>query len=108
MREVTFLVFIPLGGWVPLPEIKYVSIFHANIGVINTSYQTLNSSNLATKQYLVSLVHGRNKRIKLVLTENKELALKDAKQMAVLLEKPILDASERDKKWIRDVKNTEV
>lgn len=81
-----------IGVWRPLPKIKYISVF-----------KTIKSSRLRGKTaettygfvvYKVNLFQGQNKHLEIYITEDKSDAFKLAKQIALVLNLEVFDATE--------------
>ncbi len=87
------------GAWEPLPTIKCVSIFKANL--VSSTYGRSNAS-ITTKQTViqVNLATEKNKRIRLFETEKIEEAFIFAKAIGQKLELNIWDATKREGKWL--------
>ncbi len=87
------------GKWVYIPECEYISVFAA------TESQTLNagpqSTSISNQVLLVNLIHSRNQRLTVFKTDLREDAFKVARFISDKLKLDILDATKREKVWIK-------
>lgn len=97
-RKTKSILGFTIGKWQALPEIEYISVFKTN--ETTTLRQTSAEANIKTEVIKLNLFHNSNKRIEAYRTYDKEDAFKKAKEIASLLNVDILDATERDSKWI--------
>jgi hypothetical protein len=98
IRSFQSLFGIKYGKWKQIPNFEYVSVFKTNesqtIRVV-TAETTLNSS-----VFLVNLFYNRNKHITFYKTTNKTKAFEVADHFKLDLEIDVLDATEKEKKWL--------
>lgn len=100
-REAYSLLWFEVpGGWLPLPEIEYISVFSAKI---RSTFRSRwgNETNIMLKEIQVNFIHGKNKVIKAYKAEEKDDAIAVAKQFSVALGgKRILDATQKPFVWL--------
>lgn len=98
IRSFQSLFGIKYGKWKQIPNFEYVSVFKTNesqtIRVV-TAETTLNSS-----VFLVNLFYNRNKHITFYKTTDKTKAFEVADHFKLALEIDVLDATEKEKKWL--------
>ena len=97
-RKTKSILGITIGKWQELPEIEYVSVFKTN--ETTTIRQTSAEANVTNEVIKLNLFYNTNKRIEAYHTYDINDAFKKAKQIAVVLNVDILDATERESKWI--------
>ncbi len=97
-RKIWSIFALHFGKWKPLPDFEYISVFKGRTSQRMRSI----SASLTTEGevYLVNLFHNRNQRITFYRTEDKEDAFRAAKHFNQVLELDILDATEREQKWL--------
>lgn len=97
-RTIHSLFGIKIGKWNPIPEFEYVSVFKT------IESQTVRVVTAETTQkyeiILVNLFYDRNKHITFYKTDNKKDAFDVADHFKLAFGIDILDATEREKKWI--------
>lgn len=87
------------GGWMPLPEIDYISIFNARIKSTFRSRGT--ESNILLREMQINFIYGKNKVITAYIAKDKDEATKMAKHYAVKLGgKRVLDATQKPFMWM--------
>ena len=97
-REFYSIFGIDFGKWKDLPTIEYVSVFKTKE---NKRLQSMGASaNFSTPIIKINLFYNRNKKIEAYKTEHPEDAFEVAKHISEALNVKILDATERDSKWI--------
>ncbi len=101
IRSFQSLFGIKYGKWKQIPNFEYVSVFKTNesqtIRVV-TAETTLNSS-----VFLVNLFYNRNKHITFYKTTDKTKAFEVADHFKLALEIDVLDATEKEKKWLYEL-----
>ncbi len=97
-RTIHSLFGIKVGKWIPIPEFEYVSVFKTK------ESQTVRVVTAETTQkydiILVNLFYNRNKHITFYKTDNKKDAFDVADHFKLALGIDILDATEKEKKWL--------
>jgi len=97
-REIYAVLGIKFGKWKDLPPVEYVSVFKAKE---NKRVQGLGASaNFSNEVYKLNLFYNRNKKIEAYITEDLEDAFMNAKYISEILNIDILDATERESKWV--------
>ncbi len=98
IRSFQSLFGIKYGKWKQIPNFEYVSVFKTNesqtIRVV-TAETTLKSS-----VFLVNVFYNRNKHITFYKTIDKTKAFEVADHFKLALEIDVLDATEKEKKWL--------
>lgn len=97
-RKTKSILGFTIGKWQPLPEIEYVSVFKTT--ETTTLRQTSAEANVKTEVIKLNLFYENNKRIETYRTYDIEDAFKKAKDIATLLNVDILDATEKESKWL--------
>ena len=97
-RKIKSILGFTIGKWQPLPEIEYVSVFRTT--ETTTLRQTSAEANVKTEVIKLNLFYENNKRIEAYRTYDIEDAFKKAKDIATLLTVDILDATEKESKWL--------
>jgi len=97
-RNIWSLFGVHLGTWKPSPDFEYISVFKGK------QSQRVNGVGATTKftetVFLINLFYDRNKHLTFYRTFDKEDAMKVAKHFNLALGIDILDATEREQKWI--------
>jgi hypothetical protein len=97
-RYIKSLFGMRFGKWKPCPEFEYVSVFRTKenqtIRVV-TAEATLQSDII-----LLNLFYKGNKHITFYKTQDKSDALNVAEKFKSIFKIDILDATEREKKWL--------
>ena len=87
-----------MGKWKPIPDFEYVSVFRTResqtVNVITANATT------SSEVILLNLFYNRNKHITFYKTDNKEDAFKVAGHFKLAFDIDVLDATEREKKWL--------
>lgn len=98
-REITAFGGVGFGDWIPLPELKCVSVFKTNL--VSTTYSRSNAS-VTTREPIiqVNLATAQNNRIRLYETENMDEAYPFAKELAGNLGLKVWDATMPQGHWI--------
>ncbi|WP_299113870.1 hypothetical protein [uncultured Winogradskyella sp.] len=97
-RKTKSILGFTIGNWQSLPEIEYVSVFKTN--ETTTLRQTSAEANVTNEVIKLNLFYNSNKRIEAYRTYDTEDAFNKAREIASLLNVDILDATERESKWI--------
>ena len=99
-RTIWSIFGIHFGTWKKSPDFEYISIFKGK------QSQRVNSLGASTKftedVYLINLFYNRNKHLIFYRTFDKVDAIKVAKHFQMILLLDILDATEREQKWMTD------
>ncbi len=97
-RTIVSLFGLHFGKWKNLPEIDYVSVFKTSE---TTTVRALSAeANVKNDIIKINLFYNTNQKIEAYNTQNKEDAFAKAKQIATILNIDILDATERESKWL--------
>lgn len=97
-REIKSVLGISFGKWKPIPDIEYLSVFRTN--ETTTLRQRTAEANVTNEIIKLNLFYERNKKIEAYNTYDINDAFKKAKEMASILKIDILDATERESKWL--------
>ena len=97
-RTVQSLFGIKFGTWKPIPAFEYVSVFrtHETQQVNVTSA----SARIKSQVILLNMFYDKNKHITFYKTNDVNDAFKVAQHFKLALGVDILDATEREKKWL--------
>lgn len=97
-RSTKSIFGIKFGKWKPIPQFEYVSVFKTSetqqVNVVSAS------ARFSSEVILLNLFYDRNKHITFYKTDNKDDAFKVAYHFKLALDIDILDATEREKKWL--------
>jgi len=97
-RKTKSILGVSLGSWKPIPKIEYVSVFKTNE---NTTLRSRTAEANVSKEIIkLNLFYDTNKKIEAYSTYKKYDAFEKAKQIASFLNIDILDATERESKWL--------
>ncbi|WP_400076117.1 hypothetical protein [Winogradskyella sp. R77965] len=97
-REIISLFGFSFGKWQDLPDIEYVSVFKTcQTTRVWVSTASTNVTNTTVK---INLFYNTNHKIEAYETQNIDEAFKKAKELASILNIDILDATERESKWL--------
>lgn len=98
-REINAFGPQSFGEWKDLPPIEYISVFQVNL--VSAVYGRSGAS-VSTKKkvYQVNLITNKNRRLRLLETENIDEAFQFAKEYAAYLDLKIWDASTKEAKWL--------
>ncbi|TAL60393.1 MAG: hypothetical protein EPN85_07300 [Bacteroidetes bacterium] len=88
------------GNWQPLPPLKYISVFKANLVSTVTGFTgtTVTQKKEVTQ---VNLITDKNKLLRLLETKDMNEAFEFAKQTAPKLDLKIWNATVRPAEWLR-------
>lgn len=97
-RKTKSILGIAFGKWQTLPKIEYVSVFKT----IETTTLRSRSAEANVKKDIIkiNLFYNNNRKILAFKTYDKEETFLKAKEIATLLNVDILDATEREYKWL--------
>jgi len=97
-RNVKFIFGIHFGKWKPCPEFEYISVFRTK------ENQTINvvsaTTTFTSDVILINLFYNRNKHLTFYKTDNKSDAFKVAEHFKLALDVDILDATDKESKWL--------
>ena len=97
-RTIHELFGLKFGNWKPIPNFEYISVFRTK------ESQTVRVVSAETTQkydvILVNLFYDRNKHITFYKTNDKVKAFDVANHFKEALEIDVLDATEKEKKWL--------
>ena len=97
-RNIWSLFSIHIGNWKPNPNFEYISVFKGR------QKQRVNSLGASTtfsdEVFLVNLFYERNRHKTFYRTFDKEKAFEVARQIRTAMDLKILDATEREQKWV--------
>ncbi len=97
-RVIKSVAGIEMGKWKPIPDFEYVSVFRTRESqTVNVITATATTS---SEVILLNLFYNRNKHITFYKTDNKEDAFKVADHFKLAFDIDILDATEKEKKWL--------
>ena len=97
-REFHSVFGVDFGAWKDLPDLEYVSVFKTKE---NSRVQAMGASaNFSNPIIKLHLFYHTNQKIEAYITEDKEEAFKVAKHLANVLHIDVLDATERESKWL--------
>lgn len=97
-REASSLFGFISGGWTPLPEFEYVSVFRARVA--STMNSRISQSTIRVEEVQVNLVYPKNKKIEAANFENTEKAFAAARYFSQKLDLKILDATQKPFVWL--------
>lgn len=97
-RELHSVLGVDFGKWKTLPDIEYVSVFASTESSRVRGMGA--SANFKTKVIKLNLFYNKNKKIEAYRTINTNDAFKVAKHLSEALSIDILDATEREFKWL--------
>jgi len=97
-RETIHWFNFTLGKWKAFPQIDYVSVFKTT--QTTRVWVSTASTNVTDTEIRVNLFHSNNQKIEAYITTEKKVAFKVAQQIATALNVDILDATERESKWL--------
>ena len=95
----TFDLFsLSFGKWNNLPKVEYISVFKTRESSV---LRAITAETVVKNEIIkINLFYDSNKKITAYVTQNKEDAFKKAKEISVILDVDILDATEREYKWL--------
>ena len=97
-RQIKSILGISVGKWKPIPDIEYVSVFKTSETV--TLRDKTAEANVTNEIIKLNLFYNRNQKIQAYETYDIDDAFKKAHELASLLNVDILDATERESKWL--------
>ena len=91
-----------IGKWNDLPNIDYVSIFSTKEFTLDPNLRVDHEPGIPEKFDIIhiNLFYDRNKKITSFRTQDRKEAFNVAKEIAEKLNVDILDATERESKWL--------
>lgn len=97
-REIYSVLGLSFGKWKNLPDVEYVSIFKTKE---NKRVQGMGAStSFSNDIYKLNLFYDRNQKIEAYRTDHINDAFENAKYLSEVLNIDILDATERESKWL--------
>ena len=97
-RTTTAFFSLTFGKWQDLPEIEYISVFKTSE---STVVRAITAETVVKNEVIkVNLFYNTNQKIEAYKTQNIDDAFEKAKQIATVLNIDILDATERESKWL--------
>ncbi|WP_179004175.1 hypothetical protein [Winogradskyella forsetii] len=97
-RNTLSLFSLTFGKWKDLPEIEYISVFATTQ---STKVRALTAETMVKKAVIkVNLFYNTNRKIEAFVTEDTQKAFDVAKEIATVLNIDVLDATERESKWL--------
>ncbi len=97
-REIYSVLGVNIGKWKNLPNVEYVSVFKTHE---NKRVQGMGASaNFSNQVYKLNLFYNKNQKIEAYRTEDLNDAFENAKYISQVLSIDILDATERESKWL--------
>jgi len=97
-RNTKSLFNLSYGEWKEFPKIEYVSVFKTT--QTTRVWVSSASTNVTEKTIKLNLFYNTNQKIEAYETKDINDAFKKAKEIAVFLNIDILDATERESKWL--------
>lgn len=97
-RQIETLMGIKIGKWKPIPDIEYVSVFKTT--ETTTIRERSAEANVTNDIIKLNLFYNTNQKIEAYETYDLKDAFKKAHDLASLLNVDILDATERESKWL--------
>jgi len=98
-RKIKSILGLNIGRWKPLPEtIEYISVFKTT--ETTTVRARSAEANVTNDIIQLNLFYNRNQKITAYVTYDREDAFKKANELSALLNVDILDATERESKWL--------
>jgi hypothetical protein len=98
-RTVKSIFGINFGKWKPCPEFEYVSVFKTKEGTEVNAYGATMAT-FKNEVIMLNLFYNGNKHITFYKTDNKIDAYKVAEHFRLALDIDILDATEKESKWL--------
>ncbi|MGJ8732331.1 MAG: hypothetical protein ACSHW4_04270 [Cellulophaga sp.] len=97
-REIWSIFSIHFGNWHKNPEFEYISVFK---GKQSQRINSLGASASFSNQiFIINLFYSKNKHITFYQSKNKDNAFKVATDIKNTLKLDILDATEKEQKWL--------
>jgi hypothetical protein len=97
-RNTNNLFNFSFGQWIDFPNIDYISVFKTT--QTTKVWVSTASANVKEKTVKVNLFYNTNQKIEAYETKDVDHAFKKAKEIASILKVDILDATERESKWL--------
>jgi hypothetical protein len=98
-RKLKSLLGLNFGRWKPLPDnIEYISVFKTS--ETTTMRARSAEANVTNDIIKLNLFYNTNQKITAYMTYNRDDAFIKAHELASLLKVDILDATERESKWL--------
>ena len=97
-RQIETLMGIKIGKWKPIPDIEYISVFKTT--ETTTIRERSAEANVTNDIIKLNLFYNTNQKIEAYETYDLKDAFKKAHDLASLLNVDILDATERESKWL--------
>ncbi len=97
-RQTKSILNFSFGKWQDIPEIEYVSVFRTN--ETTTLRSRTAEANVNKEVIKLNLFYDTNKKIEAYHTYDLDDAFAKAKELASLLNVDILDATQRESKWL--------
>ncbi|NRB84488.1 MAG: hypothetical protein HRU49_12045 [Winogradskyella sp.] len=97
-RTIKSFLGLNFGKWGPLPNIEYVSVFKTT--ETTTIRERSAEANVKNNIIKLNLFYDTNQKIEVYVTYDIEDDFKKAHELASLLNVDILDATERESKWL--------
>ena len=98
IRPFQSLFVMKYGKWKQMPNFEYVSVFKTNES--QTIRVVTVETTLKSGVFLVNVFYDRNKHITFYKTTDKTKAFEVAEHFKLALEIDVLDATEKEKKWL--------
>ena len=99
-RNLKSIFGIHFGKWKPCPKFEYVSVFKTKE---NQTINVISATTTITSDIIyLNLFYNKNKHLTFYKTEDKEDAFKVAKKIQSKLGIDVLDATEKESKWIEE------
>ncbi len=99
-RNLKSIFGIHFGKWKPCPQFEYVSVFKTKE---NQTINVISATTTITSDIIyLNLFYNKNKHLTFYKTEDKEDAFKVAKKIQSKLGIDVLDATEKESKWIEE------
>jgi len=100
-RSIKSVAGIHFGKWKPFPEFEYVTVFKTSE---NKSVTIVTATTTRSEDVIVlNLFYKVNKHFTIYKTNDKDEAFKVAEKFRNLLKIDVLDATEKEKKWVETV-----
>lgn len=97
-RELKSFLGVSFGKWKPIPNIEYISVFRTN--ETTTLRQTSAQANVSNEVIKINLFYNGNQRINAYRTYTIDDAFDKARVFSSILNIDILDATEKESKWL--------
>ncbi len=97
-RKIKSILGVSFGKWKPIPNIEYVSVFKTS--ETTTIREKSAEANVTNEIVKLNLFYNTNQKVEAYYTYDIDDAFKKAREIASLLNVDILDATERESKWL--------